>query len=56
MEIFHLTHDDYQSSRWSGGTTTCLYLYPSNGDYPSRRFRVRISSAVIELPRATLHP
>ncbi len=56
MEIFHLTHDDYQSSRWSGGTTTCLYLYPPNGDYPSRRFRVRISSAVIELPESDFTP
>ena len=29
------TEKDYKVSRWSGGDTTELYLYPEDGDYKS---------------------
>lgn len=41
--------EGYITSRWSGGTTTQLYIYPEDGDYAKRRFMVRISSAEVEL-------
>ena len=37
---------------WSGGKTTELYLYPSDGSYAERRFLFRISSATVDLPES----
>ena len=39
---------DYERSRWSGGTTTQLMIWPPGGSYQSRTFEFRISSATIE--------
>ena len=49
MQIRHLTIQDYRTSRWSGGTTTELFIWPGDADYAARRFAVRISSATVEL-------
>ena len=43
------TEKDYKVSKWSGGDTTELYLYPENGDYRSGNFQLRISSATVEI-------
>ena len=37
---------EQNTSEWSGGTTTELYLYPPDGNYGERRFKVRLSTAV----------
>jgi len=39
---------DYQESKWSGGTTTQLLIWPAESDYKTRKFQFRISSAIIE--------
>ena len=39
---------DYQESKWSGGTTTQLLIWPPESDYKTREFQFRISSATIE--------
>ncbi len=49
MRILHLTEKDYKTSRWSGGTTTELFIWPAGADYGKREFSFRISSAVVEL-------
>ena len=49
MDIRHLTPADYRTSRWSGGTTTEIFVWPADADYAARRFTVRISSATVEL-------
>lgn len=36
-------------SKWSGGTTTQIYIYPENSFYDNRDFLWRISSASLEL-------
>ena len=46
------TEKDYKVSKWSGGDTTELYLYPENGDYRSGNFQLRISSATVEVERS----
>lgn len=56
MEIRHLRPSDYKTSAWSGGTTTELLLYPADGSYAERRFRVRISSATVELEQSDFTP
>ncbi|MBQ8305773.1 MAG: HutD family protein [Blautia sp.] len=43
-----LKEDDYRATRWDGGITREIYLYPETGSYQKREFQVRISSAVIE--------
>lgn len=52
MNIIHLHRSDFRTSAWSGGTTTELYLYPEDGSYARRDFRLRISSATVELPES----
>jgi uncharacterized protein len=38
----------YHTTKWSGGTTTELLIYPSDSNYSERSFKWRISSAKIE--------
>ena len=40
-------------SKWSGGTTTQLYIYPENELYENRNFKFRISSAKVDLEEST---
>lgn len=45
--------EQYQTSVWSGGTTTQLFLYPEDGDYREGSFQARISSATVELQKSS---
>lgn len=56
MRILHLKLDDFSTSRWSGGTTTELFIWPEGANYATRDFQVRISSAVVELPESDFTP
>ena len=56
MRILHLTEKDYRTSRWSGGTTTELFIWPEGADYGKREFAFRISSAVVELLESDFTP
>lgn len=53
MNITLLTNPDYQTSEWSGGSTTQLYISPANASYAERNFDFRISSARVEVPEST---
>ena len=48
MKIRSVNKDDFKTTRWSGGTTTEFFIYPTGADYQKRKFAARISSAVIE--------
>lgn len=37
---------------WSGGSTSQLYMYPENGDYGTRNFQWRISTATVEVEKS----
>ena len=37
------------TSAWAGGTTTELWIWPEDGNYASRNFQARISSATVNL-------
>jgi environmental stress-induced protein Ves len=41
--------EELTTSRWSGGTTTELFIHPAGSSYASRDFDVRISTATVEL-------
>ncbi|WP_270749765.1 HutD family protein [Fusobacterium hominis] len=44
---------DYKSTKWSGGITTELYIYPENSSYKDRNFNFRVSMATTEIPNST---
>lgn len=44
--------ETYKVSDWSGGKTREIFIWPQNGDYASRKFEIRISSATIETPES----
>ena len=43
---------DFNTSTWSGGTTTELFIYPKGSKYSERDFKVRISTATVELDQS----
>lgn len=45
MTIKILNKSDYNTTAWSGGETTELYIYPENSNLKERDFIFRISSA-----------
>ena len=49
MEIRKFVKENLLSTKWSGGTTTQLYIYPENADFSSRQFDFRISTASIDV-------
>lgn len=48
-QVTKLSEVDFITSSWSGGTTTELFIYPKNSTYKERNFKVRLSSATVEL-------
>lgn len=53
MNLTLLHTGDYNTSNWSGGSTTQLYISPANTSYAERNFDFRISSAKVEVPEST---
>ncbi len=52
-KIAYQTGSDYQTSVWSGGTTTEIGISPEGSRYANRDFLWRISSATVELEEST---
>jgi environmental stress-induced protein Ves len=48
MKIILIKSENFQIKNWSGGTTTELYIYPSNSIFKERLFDFRLSKATIE--------
>lgn len=51
-----LTHEDYVTTDWSGGTTTQLAISPKGAVYADRDFLWRLSSATVELDHSDFTP
>lgn len=49
MTIKIFMEADFQTTNWSGGKTTELYISPENSSYAERNFDFRISRAVVEV-------
>ncbi len=43
-----LPHKQQQTTAWTGGTTTQLYIFPQESTYAQRNFLFRISTATVE--------
>lgn len=48
MRQKHYEVNDYNTTVWSGGETTELYIYPEAENYANRKFLFRISSATVK--------
>lgn len=53
MNINFIKSDEFNASKWSGGTTTQLAIYPEDAVYAERDFIWRISSAKVEVEEST---
>lgn len=49
MDVQVISPRSYRESRWSGGVTREIWIYPPDGDYSTRRFKARISSATVDV-------
>lgn len=48
MEQKVFSNDEFVTSKWTGGTTTQLFIHPKNSNYSDRNFELRISIANVE--------
>lgn len=47
MKFKILKESDYVTTKWSGGDTTELYIYPEDASYTERNFLFRLSTATV---------
>jgi len=47
-----ITKELYKATKWSGGTTTELFIYPETASYSKKDFLFRISSAKVEVKKS----
>ncbi|PKP29199.1 MAG: hypothetical protein CVU01_01210 [Bacteroidetes bacterium HGW-Bacteroidetes-18] len=52
MNIDIYKAEDFKTSKWSGGSTTELFIYPPTANYAGRNFDFRISSATVEIEKS----
>jgi environmental stress-induced protein Ves len=53
MMIRIIKKHEFQSSHWTGGTTTELFIFPKSASYKKMDFDFRISTATIEVDKST---
>ncbi|MGE5628145.1 MAG: HutD family protein [Solirubrobacterales bacterium] len=53
MNLKILSRPDFTTTKWSGGDTTQLYIYPEDSSYAERNFLFRISSATVTDEKST---
>lgn len=49
MNIDIYKSEDFKTTKWSGGSTTELYIHPPTATYAAGNFNFRISSATVEI-------
>ena len=52
-EIKLIKNDEFRTSKWSGGTTTEIAIYPKDAIYSKRNFTWRLSSAKVQVEEST---
>ncbi len=52
MPFTHIPAQDFNTTTWSGGTTTELFIYPGTANYQNRDFDFRISTASVEVEQS----
>lgn len=51
-----ITADKFNTIKWSGGTSTQLYIYPETADYGLKNFDLRLSTAKVEVEKSDFTP
>ena len=49
-------YNEFITTKWSGGTTTELFIAPKNAQFADRNFHFRLSTATIEVEESTYTP
>ncbi|MFZ2284935.1 MAG: HutD family protein [Lutibacter sp.] len=52
MNIDIYKTEDFKTNKWSGGSTTELFIHPSAATYAAGNFSFRISSATVEIEKS----
>ena len=47
--IERISAQRFSTSKWSGGSTTELFIWPKDASYAERRFNIRISTATVDV-------
>ncbi|PCH49737.1 MAG: hypothetical protein COC22_06275 [Flavobacteriaceae bacterium] len=53
MKFTLISSKEFKINKWSGGTTTQLYMYPPTANYQQQNFDFRLSSATVEIEEST---
>lgn len=53
MQLKVYKTSDRKTIQWASGTSTEIFIYPSNGDFATRNFTFRISTATVEAEEST---
>ena len=53
MNIQHFTPESRTTINWASGTSTEIFIYPSDGSFADRNFQFRISTATVEAEEST---
>ncbi len=51
-----ITPQQWETSNWSGGTTSELFILPSNADFKKGNYALRISIATVEIEESIFTP
>lgn len=52
MKLTIIRAANHKTSKWSGGSTTQLFIYPQTAEYEKRNFDFRLSSARVEAEKS----
>lgn len=52
MNIDIYKSENFKTNKWSGGSTTELYIHPPTANYAAGNFNFRISSAIVEIEKS----
>lgn len=52
MNIEIYKAEDFKTNKWTGGSTTELYIHPSTATYAAGNFNFRISSATVDVEKS----
>jgi len=52
MDFTIFTSENFKTNKWSGGTTTELFIYPPTADYQNQDFNFRLSTAKVEAEKS----
>jgi len=56
MNFNKLKLSNFKTTKWSGGTTTELFIYPPKADFQKRDFDFRLSTATVEVDESYFTP